>query len=247
MQSLPGYDVFAFTAAEITHPVYVRGTGPGVLLMHELPGMVPQCVDLGTFIANQGFRVFLPLFFGHAGGRSSPLVAAARLCISREFRLWAQNGSSPITGWLRTLCAERIRPDCPGPGIGAIGMCLTGGFVLSLFVSEMMLAPVICQPGLPFGITRAARAALGVSNAHLAEATASSAPILGFRFQNDRICRSERFDTLRQRFGDRFERHELPGDQHSVLTLSFVDSPEHPTFAARERVLQFLKDQLLTS
>jgi hypothetical protein len=37
---LPGYESFEFPAHGITHTVYVRGQGPGVLLMHELPGMV---------------------------------------------------------------------------------------------------------------------------------------------------------------------------------------------------------------
>lgn len=242
---LPGYELFEFSAQEITHPVYVRGSGPGVLLMHELPGMVPQCVELGTFIAAQGFRVFLPLLFGEAGVRGSVLGITARLCVSREFRLFAQRESSPVTRWLRALCVDRIRPECPGPGIGAIGMCLTGGFVLSLFVSDLLLAPVICQPGLPFGVTGASHAALGVSDADVAEAEASPVPILGFRFQNDRICRAERFATLRQRFGGRFEGHEIPGDQHSVLTIDFVNSPDHPTFGARQRVVAFLRERLL--
>ena len=152
---------------------------------------------------------------------------------------------SPITRWLRALCVERIRPNCPGPGIGAIGMCFSGGFVLSLFVSDMMLAPVISQPGLPFpGFRRGAGAALGVSAEDLEEASASTAPILGFRFQGDRICPPARFETLRSRFGNRFEGHELPGGKHSVLTIDFVPEPNHPTLAARDRLIAFLRERL---
>jgi dienelactone hydrolase len=242
-KTLPGFDVFEFSS-DVTHPVYVRGTGPGVLLMHELPGMVPECVDLATFIAGHGFRVYMPLLFGEAGVRGSIPATTLRLCVSREFRLFAARKSSPVTRWLRALCSERIRPECPGPGIGAIGMCLTGGFVLSLFVSDMLLAPIICQPGLPFGVTGSARAALGVSDEDLAEARASAAPVLGFRFQGDSICRAERFASLRSLFGARFEGHELPGDQHSVLTIHFVDTPGHPTFTARARVMEFLAERL---
>lgn len=240
---LNGYASFEFSAHGMTHTVYVRGEGPGVLLMHELPGMVKECVALGTFLTVHGFKVYMPLMFGEAGERAGAGTLLG-VCISREFRLFAQRESSPITQWLRALCAERIRPECPGPGIGAIGMCLSGGFVLSLFVSDMLLAPVISQPGLPFGFTAASRAALGVAAADLAEARASSAPILGFRFRGDRICRQERFDTLQQTFGDRFEGHQLPGDGHSVLTIDLVDSPGHPTFAARERVVAFLRERL---
>lgn len=245
MQSLPGFDAFEFADGDITHPVYVRGSGPGVLLMHELPGMVPACVDFATVIAARGFTVFIPLLFGEAGAKPATATLFARVCVSREFKCFAQHESSPVTQWLRALCVKAIRPRCPGPGIGAIGMCFTGGFVLSLFVDDLMLAPVISQPGLPFGVTAAAHAALGVSDAHLAEASASRVPILGLRFKEDSICRAERFDALRHRFGDRFEAHELPGKKHSVLTIDFVNEPEHPTFKARERVMAFLRERLV--
>jgi dienelactone hydrolase len=248
MKPLAGFEVSEFTSGDITHPVYVRGAGPGVLLMHELPGMVPQCVEFATWIASQGFTVFMPLLFGEPGAPPATTRLALHVCISREFHCFAHNQSSPITRWLRALCVERIRPNCPGPGIGAIGMCFSGGFVLSLFISDVMLAPVISQPGLPFpSLKRGAGAALGVSPEDLAEASASTVPILGFRFQGDRICPPERFATLRHQFGERFESHELPGDQHSVLTIGFVPEPNHPTVAARDRVIAFLRQQLVVS
>jgi dienelactone hydrolase len=245
MKPLSGFEVSEFTEGDMTHSVYVRGSGPGVLLMHELPGMVPQCVDLATFIAGKGFTVFMPLLFGEPGAPPATARLTLRVCVSREFHCFAHNQSSPITRWLRALCVRRIRPECPGNGIGAIGMCFTGGFVLSLFVDDMMLAPVICQPGLPFpSLKPGARAALGVSSTDLDEAGASRAPILGLRFEGDTICPRERFETLRKRFGSRFEAHELPGTDHSVLTLSFVNEPTHATFKARERVVAFLRDRL---
>src|SRR5262245_56473349 len=181
LKPLDGFDVSEFTDGDITHPVYVRGSGPGVLLLHELPGMVPQCVDLATHIAAQGFTVFMPLLFGEAGAPPATARLTAQVCISREFHCFAHNKSSPITRWLRALCLQRIRPGCPGPGIGAIGMCFTGGFVLSLFVDDLMLAPILCQPGLPFPSPRpGAGKALAVSPEDLNEAKASTAPILGF-------------------------------------------------------------------
>lgn len=242
---LEGFEVFEFADSGMTHPVYVRGSGPGVLLMHELPGMVPQCVDLATMIANRGFTVFMPLMFGEAAAAPAAKSLALRVCISREFHCFAQRESSPITRWLRSLCAARIRPRCPGPGIGAIGMCFSGSFVLSLFVNDQLLAPVLCQPGLPFrSLKPGAGAALGVSPEDLQEAVASDAPILGFRFDGDKICPKERFETLRSTFGTRFEGHELPGTEHSVMTLSFVNDPSHPTFQARERLFAFLHQRL---
>jgi len=245
MTPLDGFEVFEFSDSDMTHAVYVRGSGPGVLLMHELPGMVAQCVDLARHIAAQGFTVFMPLLFGEAGAPPATARLTAHVCISREFHCFAHNKSSPITRWLRALCVQRIRPRCPGPGIGAIGMCFTGGFVLSLFVDDLMLAPVLCQPGLPFPSLRpGAGKALAVSPDDLQEAKASSVPILGFRFEGDKICPKERFDTLRQQFGERFEACELPGNDHSVMTISFVNESSHPTFHARERMVRFLRTRL---
>jgi dienelactone hydrolase len=242
---LDGFDVFEFADGDMSHPIYVRGSGPGVLLMHELPGMVPQCVDLATLIAKRGFTVFMPLLFGEAGAPPASKIHEARVCISREFHCFAQHESSPITRWLRSLCTTTIRPRCPGPGIGAIGMCFTGSFVLSLFVDDQLLAPVICQPGLPFkSLKPGAASALGVSPEDLREALASDAPILGFRFEGDTICPRQRFETMRSTFGARFEGHELPGTDHSVMTLSFVDDPAHPTYQARERLFAFLHERL---
>jgi dienelactone hydrolase len=71
----------------------------------------------------RGFTVFMPLLFGEAGAPPATARLLAHVCISREFHCFAHNTSSPITTWLRALCAKRIRPSCPGPGIGAIGMC----------------------------------------------------------------------------------------------------------------------------
>jgi dienelactone hydrolase len=240
---LDGFETFEHAIDGMTHTVYTRGHGPAVLLMHELPGMVPQCVDLATAIANRGFTVFMPLMFGDAGAPPAKSLAA-RVCINREFHCFAHHESSPITRWLRDLCTARIRPHCPGPGIGAIGMCFSGSFVLSLFVDDQLLAPVLCQPGLPFPLKPGAGAALGVSPEDLQEALASDAPILGFRFEGDTICPKQRFETLRSTFGSRFEGHELPGDEHSVMTLAFVNDPAHPTFQARERLFGFLHQRL---
>lgn len=246
IKPLRNYAAEEFTHDGTTHPVYRRGSGPGVLLMHELPGMVPQCVDLADHLIDQGFTVFLPLMFGEPDAPPASFRLALPTCLRHEFHCLATQRSSPITRWLRALCLERIRPADPqGRGIGAIGMCFTGGFVLSLFIPDVLLAPVLCQPALPaLALTRGRKAALGTSPDDLAEAQASPVPILGFRFQGDRLCPPERFDTLRQVFGPRFEGHELPGNEHSVLTIDFVDRPDHPTFGARERVVRFLRDQL---
>jgi hypothetical protein len=64
MADMADFSEFKFTYEDETRPVYVQGNGPAVVLLHELPGMIPQCVDLARSIAREGFTVFLPLLFG---------------------------------------------------------------------------------------------------------------------------------------------------------------------------------------
>ena len=44
--------------------VYSTGEGPLVILLHEAPGPIPETFDLGLRLSKQGFRVFIPVFFG---------------------------------------------------------------------------------------------------------------------------------------------------------------------------------------
>ena len=101
--STAGFEGFDFTHDRKTRRVLRHGAGPGVLLMHELPGMTPACLYLAKRIACAGFSVYLPLLFGepgeHAGVRNM-----LRLCVSQEFTLLAADGNSPVTAWLRSLC-----------------------------------------------------------------------------------------------------------------------------------------------
>jgi dienelactone hydrolase len=68
-------------------------------------------------------------------------------CVSAEFRAFGAGGSSPVTRWLRAL-ANLAHSECGGPGVGAIGMCFSGNFALSMMLESSMLAPVLSQPAL---------------------------------------------------------------------------------------------------
>lgn len=254
--------------------VFYKGSGPGVVLMHELSGMVPECVDLGRRIAAAGFTVYVPLLFGEPDEAFSvpkTLGWVAQICISQEFYCFAKGQTSPITQWLRALC-RRVHNNCGGPGVGVIGMCLTGGFVLSLMADESVIAPVASQPSLPIGITAAHRQALGLSAEALAAAKArsqSGVPLLALRFSEDRTSPPERFATLRREFGDTPEvvrddavmcwrrgpaletieinsgadnPFHISRGAHPVLTLEMRETG-HPTREALERVLEFLRQQ----
>ncbi len=250
-RELPGFDSFEFEAGAISKPVYRRGEGPGVIVLHELPGMIPECVRLAEAIAAAGYSVYLPLFFGKPGQAPSFVSSTLKLCVSREFTLLRRGQKSPITDWLRAL-AGRVRGDTGGRSVGAIGLCLTGSFALAMLLDDSVVAPVVSEPGLPlvlpFVSTEATRADLGLSPEQLAGARQrvehDKIPVLGFRFQDDTLCPRERFATLRREFGSHFQGHEVAGNRHCVLTLDFA----HMTEADQERVwtalFTFLNDRL---
>jgi hypothetical protein len=53
--------------------------------------------------------------------------------VSREFTKLRAGVASPVTDWLRSLC-RTLHAELGGPGVGALGMCLTGGFALAMMV-----------------------------------------------------------------------------------------------------------------
>ena len=254
--SLAGYESFPFTAEDKTYTVHTRGSGPGVVIMHEVPGLTPDVQMFCDRVADAGFRVFVPEMFGSTGKPFSLPYAAqqiARACISREFAVLAKNASSPIVDWLKHLC-RHAHAECGGPGVGAIGMCLTGNFALALMVDEFVLAPVLSQPSLPFGVSAAHKRALHVSDADLEIAKRRGCPLLGLRFTSDPMCPGERFERLRGEFGSNFEGIEIDSSKgnahgigaiaHSVVTKDLVDREGHPTREALDAVLGLFRTQL---
>jgi dienelactone hydrolase len=257
---LHGFTEFEFADDGITHRVFRTGAGPAVIVIHEAPNLHPGVIDFGRRVVDAGFTVYLPSLFGTPGkkaGMAYALRSIAGTCVSREFTAFALNRTSPVIGWLRAL-ARRAHDECGGPGVGAVGMCFTGGFALGMMVDPEMLAPVLSQPSQPLGVGAKRHAAVGISDADLARVKArvvgDGACVLGLRFTADRYVRAERFETLRRELGDGFIAVEIdsgPGNPHgikrgahSVLTLDLVDEPGHPTRAALDQVLAFLTERL---
>jgi dienelactone hydrolase len=189
-------------------------------------------------------------------GRRYTAETIARACVSREFTIWGTRQNSPITDWLREL-ARLAHRECGGVGVGALGMCLTGGFALAMMVDDVVQAPVLSQPSLPFGVTPARRRDLGIDDATLARVRAradAGVCVLGLRFTHDVLVPDERFQRLRDELGDRFIAIEIdsgPGNPHgisrfahSVLVLDRVDRPGHPTRIALDRVIAFFRERL---
>lgn len=256
---LDGFSEFEFTHDGGAKTVFRRGSGPAVVVMHEIPGITPEVARFARRVADTGFTVMMPHLFGTPGKPMTEWYKQSqilRACISREFSVFARRESSPVTDWLRALC-RHAHAECGGPGVGAIGMCLTGGFALSLMVDEVLMAPVLSQPSLPADLGASFRSALGISDTELArvkERAAEGCPVLGMRFTHDPLCPGERFERLREELGDRFEGIEIdsgPGNpygfdkkSHSVVTTHLVDKEGNPTRAALDRVLEFFRERL---
>ncbi len=259
---LPGFTHFDYEHQGTTKAVFRRGTGPGVIVIHEVPGITPEVRTFGERVAAEGFTVFLPSLFGTPNKPMTSLYAVQQIvgsCIRREFAVLASRRASPITEWLRALC-RRAHDELGGPGVGVVGMCLTGNFALSLMADACVMAPVLSQPSLPFGLSTALKGGVHASDEQLRIArkrTAEGVPLLGLRFTNDSLCPKERFATLRRELGDGFEAieidsspdnpHGIPSSAHSVLTNDLVDEEGHPTRAALERVLRLFREQLTVS
>jgi dienelactone hydrolase len=248
-----------FEADGKTRDIYRLGTGPAVIVISEIPGITPLVAEFARKVAAQGCTAVLPVLFGKPGAPpSTPYVlnTLTRVCISREFMMLARKTPSTVTVWLRALAAAE-HERCGGPGVGAVGMCLTGGFALAMMVDDVVVAPVLSQPSLPFPIGKARKADLGITDADLAKVkarVADGACLLGFRFSNDFSSPPERFATLRRELGDGFIGVELdssdgnphghPKTAHSVLTEHLDDREGTPTRAALDQVLTFFKERL---
>lgn len=257
---LTGWRRAPFTGAGLTYDCYEKGEGPGVVLIPEAPGITPEVLGLADHLVERGFTVVVPSPFGTPG---KPMTAGyalsviSRLCVASEFRALAVNAQRPITGFLRAV-ARDLAGRTPGKGVGVIGMCFTGGFALAAAVEDVVLAPVLSQPSVPFGIGAARRADPGLSEQELAtvvhRTTNDNLCVLGLRFSADAMVPKDRFATLKNRLGDAFEVIELdsaPGNPagfgksaHSVLTHEVRDQPGHPALTARERVVEFLRERL---
>lgn len=242
--------------------VYVAGSGPAVIVMAELPGISPQVVRFARWVRDAGFTVYLPSLFGRDGAVMSAEEGAAvfqRICISAEFRTLAGQGSSPVTNWLRAL-ARQAHQECGGPGVGAIGMCLTGNFALNLMLEPAVIAPVVCQPSLPLDNPAAIAMSAEELQAVGQRLQADDLTVMAYRFRSDPFCRAERFSAYAAALGDRFIARIIPDDvantetspffaryiphPHSVVTQHLVDVKGHPTLAARDEILDFLSSRL---
>lgn len=242
--ALNGWDRGSFTAANITRDTYRKGTGPAVIVVHEIPGITPAVERFANEVVDRGFTVVMPNLVGTPGQDVSGRYLASsmlKVCISKEFTTMALNRTSPVISWLRAL-ARATHAEVGGKGVGAVGMCFSGGFALGMMVDDIMIAPVLSQPSLPFALGSSRASDLNVSPDDavvIAQRAANGCQVLGLRFDKDRAV-GDRFSALRTLLGDAFIAVELPSTKpsdHSVLT-------EQRDEASVQRVLDFFVEKL---
>ena len=233
-----------------TRRVYVAGQGPAVIVMSEMPGISPYVARFARWVRDAGLTVYMPSLFGRDGvmpGVPGTMLTLARTCISREFRAFAANKSSPVTQWLRALAAL-AHQECGGHGVGAIGMCFTGNFALNMMLEKAVVAPVLSQPSLPMHDA----AGLAIHPEELARVKQrledENLTVRAYRFEGDNFCQAERFTDYETALGDRFVAKVLPDEAarkgtpmapHSVVTMHLIDEEGQPTRQAIDEILAF--------
>lgn len=256
---LSDYTLTSFRHDGNSKPVYVRGQGPAVIVIHEIPGITPKVVRFADWVVDAGFRVYMPLLVGEAGREPSHgyvLQSIAKVCISREFTVLGLGRSSAVTDWLRALLRHASAETGGGP-VGAVGMCFSGNFALAMMLEPRLMAPVLSQPSLPFAIDRKRAAALHLSPEELScarQRCAAGDKVLGLRFKGDPAVPAARFESLRRELGSAFEAIELEDSAanpdalmstpHSVLTEHLIDAEDQPTKKAARRVIEFFGERL---
>jgi dienelactone hydrolase len=263
--TLEDFDSREITLEGVTKVVHVAGTGPAVIVMTEMPGISPHVARFSRWVRDAGFTVYMPSLFGRDGAVPHVEEGTAvfrRACMSAEFRALAASESSPVTQWLRSL-ARLAHGECGGPGVGAIGMCFTGNFALTMMLEPSMLAPVLAQPTLPMddpaGIEIAPEELVAVRERLERE----DLTVMAYRFRGDRFCKAERFAAYSEALGERFIGRALPdsaansdtppffeqvvASPHSVVTAHLIDEAGQPTIAARDEILAFFARRLTPS
>ncbi len=210
---LEDFDPRVVTLDGVTKVVHVAGSGPAVIVMTEMPGISPHVARFSRWVRDAGFTVYMPSLFGRDGAVPGVEEGAAvfqRACVSAEFRAFAANESSPVTVWLRSL-ARLAHEECGGPGVGAIGMCFTGNFALTMMLEPAMLAPVLSQPTLPLERSRRDEPSRPTSWPRFKQRLErEDLTVMAYRFEGDRFCRAQRFAAYSEALGDRFVGRVLP-------------------------------------
>lgn len=228
-----------FTCREISlngtsKPVLVSGSGPGVIILAQTPGVIPHVARFARWVRDAGFRVYMPSLFDCDDvmpRAKKGEQAFQHACVSAEFRAFVADKASPVTQWLHAL-AQLAHTECKGAGVGTIGMCFTGNFALSMMLEPAALAPILAPSSLPMD-------------------TAQNSNVLAYRFTDNTFCQAQRFaahkDALHGDHGlpDCAANSKTPSGTKPVVTNHLVDAMNEPTIQARDEILAFFKQGLV--
>lgn len=261
--------MFNFEAHGIANRIYRAGDAshPPLLVLPEIAGVAPGLLMFAERLVAAGYQVYIPWLFGPLGERA-PVRNALRLCISREFANLRAGVSAPVTVWIRALAAH-ISESNGGCRVGAIGMCLTGAFVIPLIIDPKVVAAVAAQPSVPMSLLYASlgvggdskRSELNVSDEDIAAARArldsGQAQLLALRCRADRICPPEKLARLRREFpvglevreyGRPEDRNPLGDRPHATFTKEYRlvpdAGPEHHSRQAFADLVAFFERHL---
>lgn len=249
-----GYTCEPFDSSGITHDVWRAGSGPAVIVMHELPGLDAAVVAVAERIREEGFSVNLPDLLPAIRGRRSVFLNFPRICIVREFWAFALRYDRPVTAWLQAL-ATREHERSGGPGVGIVGMCFSGGFALAAATRAPITVAIAAEPSLPFRWRPGAPRDLGMPRAAETELAGRSESgevcVRAFRYDGDPVAPPERMMRLKELLGGDAVVEGIHGKDHPVLDRAVgmrkggVGQPDPEAVPALTESLRVLRAGLL--
>lgn len=240
----PHVDTAGFTRVAEANPLEVHriGSGPPLILLHEVPGTGPHFVELAKNLAAEGYTVYAPVFFGTFGHREGKTSLVKR-CASRDWNCVGNTLSRAAEDLEKTV--DVVRALHKAQDIGVIGMCLTGNLPLAVASEANIGAVVLAQPALPIASGPLVRK-IGLTEAQIAEAKSGNVPMLTFGFTEDCIAPPERLQALKDVFGEQLRVLPVEVEDekdafrfHAVLT----DALHHPNAVAACKEMVRLLDE----
>lgn len=163
----------------------------GILLLHELFGLIDCYREDAADLAERGYLVYVPDLYS-----GNPVRYCVRAMVSAA---GMQNrADNPLNLEINDL-VDQLKADelCNGR-LGILGACLTGGFVLQMAKREDMLAPVVYHHSL----------GLKGSGVPDNESLDGVKVLQGHWAKIDPLCPASRRNKLQAQLGDRLERYE---------------------------------------
>jgi dienelactone hydrolase len=231
--------------------IYTAGSsGPPIVLLHELPGLWQCDINLAQRLADKGFKVHVPLFFGSKGESNTTKFLFRECLLPSPFFLSAllPRHTPKVRGWVSGFVRD-LSAENGDKGVGVIGMCLTGGLPAALIAMPEVKAAVLSQPTNPFLFP----STLDVTPRDLKATKRRLAGepemrVLGLRFSKDALSHDSRFDTLGKALGDHFTTIVIDSagatDAHSVLAGDYEGPLKISTADVFDKVVRYLNHRL---